>query len=173
MINKINSVTTKPNITTQKTNVEKSQSKDIESSDSLRSNRKYDSIEVNKLIADNEKRIKDFKETIRSMIAKQGEASNLTMFGHKLNVSVEDSEKAAASIADGGEYSVDAVATRIMDMAKALSGGDKSKIALLRDSVIKGFEAAGFEFNSGAGLPDICNKTYDEIMNRFDEWEKE
>ncbi|MDF2948837.1 MAG: uncharacterized protein K0R07_858, partial [Sedimentibacter sp.] len=72
-----------------------------------------------------------------------------------------------------GEYSVDAVATRIMDMAKALSGSDKSKIPLLKDAVKKGFEAAGLELNGGAGLPEICNKTYDEIMKRFDEWEKE
>ena len=107
------------------------------------------------------------------MIAKQGEESNLTLFGQKLNVSVEDSQKAAEQIEEGGEYSVDAVATRIMDMAKALSGGDKSKISLLKDAVKKGFEAAGLEFNDGAGLPEICNKTYDEIMKRFDEWEKE
>ena len=172
MINEINSVTPKQ-VVTQKTYVEKTQSNDIKDSDSVKSKKKYDSIEINKLIADNEKRINDFKETIRSMIAKQGEASNLTLFGHKLNVSLEDSEKAAATIAEGGEYSVDAVATRIMDMAKALSGGDKSKISLLRDSVIKGFEAAGLELNGGAGLPEICNKTYDEIMKRFDEWEIE
>lgn len=173
MINETNPITSKPNITTKKTYVEESQTEDIKKSNSLRSNRKYDSIEVNKLIAENEKRINDFKETIRSMIVKQGEASNLTLFGRKLNVSVEDSQKAAASIAEDGEYSVDAVATRIMDMAKALSGGDKTKISLLRDSVIKGFEAAGLEFNGGAGLPEICSRTYDEIMIRFDEWEKE
>jgi len=136
-------------------------------------NNKYDRIEINKLIEDNEKRINDFKESIRKMITKQGETSNLTLFGKNLTVSVEDSQKAAQSIAPGGEFSVDAVATRIMDMAFALSGGDKSKISLLRNAVTKGFEAAGLEFNNGNGLPDICNQTYDEIMKRFDEWEKE
>lgn len=60
-----------------------------------------------------------------------------------------------------------------MDMAKALSNGDKTKISLLKDAVIKGFEAAGLEFNGGAGLPEICSHTYDEVMKRFDEWEKE
>lgn len=133
----------------------------------------YDRIEINKLIDDNTKRINDFKETIRKMIVKQGEESNLTLFGKKLFVTAEDSESAVKAISDGGEYSVDAVATRIMDMAKALSNGDKSKIAVLKDAVIKGFEAAGLEFNNGGGLPDICNKTYDEIMKRFDLWENE
>ena len=172
MINEINPVAPKTSIATNKTYTEKPQSKDTEDS-SIKSSKKYDSIEINRLIADNEKRINDFKETIRKMIAKQGENSNLTLFGQRLNVSVEDSEKAAAAIAEGGEYSVDAVATRIIDMAKALSAGDKSKISLLKDAVIKGFEAAGLEFNGGAGLPEICTRTYDEIMKRFDEWENE
>ncbi len=173
MINETNPITLKPNIPVKKTSTEKSHAEDIKKSDSLKSNGKYDNIEINKLIAENEKRINDFKETIRRMIAKQGEAYNLTLFGQRLNVTVEDSQKAAAAIAEGGEYSVDAVATRIMDMAKALAGGDKSKISLLRDSVIKGFEAAGLEFNGGAGLPEICRQTFDEVMKRFDEWEKE
>ena len=130
MINETNSITSKPNIPAKKANVEKSHAEDIKKSDSLKSNRKYDNIEINKLIAENEKRISDFKETIRRMIAKQGELSNLTLFGQRLNVTEEDSQKAAAAIAEGGEYSVDAVATRIMDMAKALSNGDKTKISL-------------------------------------------
>lgn len=153
--------------------VENPKNNDINDSDSVKKGRKYDSIEINRLVADNEKRIIEFKEQIKKMIAKQGEKSNLTLFGQKLNVSVEDSQKAAEQIEEGGEYSVDAVATRIMDMAKALSGGDQSKISLLKDAVNKGFEAAGMELNCCAGLPDICNKTYDEIMKRFDDWEKE
>ncbi len=115
MINEINTI--KPSTVSGKKIVEKDTHKDISGSDSIKNNKKYDSIEVNRLIADNEKRINDFKETIRKMIVKQGEKSNLTLLGRKLNVSVEDSQKAAESIADGGEYSVDAVATRIVDMA--------------------------------------------------------
>ena len=38
-------------------------------------------------------------------------------------------------------WGVDAVATRLMDMAMALSGGDPSKAELLRDAVQKGFAA--------------------------------
>ncbi len=171
MINEINTI--KPSTVSGKKIAEKDKHKDISGSDSIKNNKKYDSIEINRLIADNEKRINDFKETIRKMIVKQGEKSNLTLSGQKLNVSVEDSQKAAESIADGGEYSVDAVATRIVDMAMSLSGGDKTKIPLLRDAVKKGFEAAGVEFNEGKGLPDICNKTYNEIMERFDKWENE
>lgn len=171
-INKINSVS--PSIALNKTASEVSKPKEIkEEVNSVKNNRKYDSIEINRQVGDNEKRINDFKEMILKMIVKQGEKSNLTLMREDLYVSAEDSQKVAEAIAEGGEYSVDAVATRIMDMAKSLSGGDKSKISLLRDAVKKGFEASGMEFNDGKGLPDICNQTYDEIMKRFDEWEHE
>lgn len=161
---KLTTVNNKQNI---KNNVEdKGESKPIKDS-----TKKYDSIEINKLISDNEKRISDFRELIKNLVAKQGEKSNLKLFGLDLNVSIEESKKASESIAVGGEYSVDAVATRIMDMAIALSNGDDSKISILRDAVTKGFEAAGLEFDSENGLPEICNNTYDEIMIRFDKWE--
>ena len=116
-------------------------------------------------------RMESFQRMLQSMLVKQGETSNLTLFGLQLTVTAVDSLNAAAAIADGGEYSVDAVATRILDMAKALSGGDVSKLSELRDAVEKGFKAAGVEL--GGKLPGICQDTYTEVMKRFGEWEKE
>ena len=172
MINRINSAS---NVKSSDEAVQKNKKieklNDEEAKSVKKSDKKYDSIEINRLLSENEKRISDFKETIKKMIAKQGETVNLKLMGQDLHVTVEDSQKAQEAISDGGEYSVDAVSTRIIDMAKALSGGDKSKIGALRDAVKEGFKAAGKEF--GTDLPDICNKTYDEIMKRFDEWEKE
>lgn len=81
----------------------------------------------------------------------------------------EEIAAAQEQIADGGYYSVDAVAGRIMDMAKALSGGDTSKSELLRNAVIKGFSEA--EKAWGGKLPEICQKTYDAVMKAFDEWD--
>ena len=129
------------------------------------------SAQVDQLKASEEQRMGAFQQMLRSMIAKQGEKSNLKMFGLDLNVSAADSAAAAASLEEGGEWSVDAVATRLMDMAKALSGGDPSKIEELRTAVQKGFKAAGMDF--GGKLPSICNQTYDEVMRRFDDWKKE
>ena len=63
-------------------------------------------------------------------------------------------------------WGVDAVATRLMDMAMALSGGDPSKAELLRDAVQKGFAAVG-DLDS---LPQVCQDTYTETMKRFDYW---
>ncbi len=171
MIDRINS--SKP-VSNVNTGLNKSEKNTVKSTtNSAKTSRKFDNVEVNRLITENEKRIKEFKETIQKMVVKQGETYNLTLNNQKLNISIEESQKAAESIADGGEFSVDAVATRIMDMAMALSNGDKTKIGLLKDAVIQGFKKAGLEFNDGKGLPEICNKTYDEVMKRFEKWENE
>lgn len=114
--------------------------------------------------------IKDMMGTQARLADKKGNSavSMATIIGF---AGTSDPLKAAASIAPGGEYSVDAVATRIFDMAKSLSGGDSSKISLLRDAVKKGFEAAGAEL--GGKLPSISTETYNEVMKRFDDWENE
>ncbi len=130
-----------------------------------------DKVKVQELIADSEKRVAEFEEMIRSMIADQSGKYNLVYKGQKLYVSPEESAKAQAAIAPGGEYSVEAVAGRIMDMAKALSGGDPSKIDELKKAVIQGFKEAEKAF--GSALPQISRDTYDEVMKRFDQWEKE
>lgn len=67
-------------------------------------------------------------------------------------------------------YSVEQTSNRIMDMARALSGGDKSKIPLLRKAVQEGFEQVQQILGE---LPQISKDTYNEIMRQFDEWEKE
>jgi hypothetical protein len=84
-----------------------------------------------------------------------------------------DPIEAQKAISEGGDYSVDAVATRIMKMAEGLAGGDTSKIAVLRNAVEKGFSAAGLDFEDAtkSKLPQICQDTYKEVMKRFDEWE--
>jgi hypothetical protein len=93
-----------------------------------------------------------------------------------LNPSIEDIQKAKEAVSDGGEYSVDKVATRIMDMASALSGfltgkSDEDKISILRDSVEKGFKSVTDLY--GDKTPQITKDTYNEVMSRFDTWQKD
>lgn len=127
--------------------------------------------EVKRLIEEDKQRQEDFKKFIRSLLVDQGEKYNLVLFNKKLNVSEENADKAAKSIAEGGEYSVDAVAGRILNMAKSLANGDSSKIDELKEGFLKGFKEA--EKVWGGELPDISKKTYDEVLKRFDEWKNE
>ena len=123
-----------------------------------------------------EQRTQAFVSMIQKMIESQGHSSKLSVSNItkniKLNFAVDDIDSAKRSISDGGDYSVDAVATRIMDMAKALGGNDPLKISVLRDAVTKGFGKAAETLGlKDDDMPDITKSTYTEIMKRFDDWE--
>ena len=80
-------------------------------------------------------------------------------------------EEAAKAVADGGDWSVKAVADRIMSMATSIAGDDPKKLEALRSAVQDGFKQAGIDFKQMTGkkdMPEITGKTYDEIMGRFD-----
>lgn len=79
-------------------------------------------------------------------------------------------EGAQAAIAEGGPYSVNAVAERIMTMATAIAGDDQAKLQKMRVAVEEGFSQASLVFKDAttSDLPQICKDTYTEIMNRFD-----
>ena len=80
-------------------------------------------------------------------------------------------EGAKQAIAEGGAYSVNSLADRIMTMAKAIAGDDPKKLQQMRDAVEKGFSQAGLDFNkaTNSDLPQICKDTCNEVMKRFDE----
>jgi|GEM_PF-1142565 len=76
---------------------------------------------------------------------------------------------AQEQIDDGGYWGAEAVSKRILDFAKSISGGDKSKIPLLRDAVKKAFDEVREKF--GGKLPEVSEKTYELVMKGFEEWE--
>ncbi|OPL13545.1 MAG: hypothetical protein AVO39_10455 [delta proteobacterium MLS_D] len=66
-----------------------------------------------------------------------------------------------------GELGVEAVSDRIIAFARALSGGDPSRITELREAIIQGFREA--EAMLGY-LPDISRHTHDRVMEKLDVW---
>lgn len=97
--------------------------------------------------------------------------SNGKVFDTSLPALATTQEGALAAISEGGAYSVDAVASRIFDMASSIAGDDPEMLTKMRGAVEKGFSAAGVDFKRATNqkLPDISNKTYDEVMKRFDD----
>ena len=80
-------------------------------------------------------------------------------------------EDAAKAIAPGGDWSVDAVSSRIFDLATAIAGNDPEKLSQMKAAVEEGFKQAGLTWKDATGqskLPEISNQTYNEIMSRFD-----
>jgi hypothetical protein len=78
-------------------------------------------------------------------------------------MSVEDAQ---AAIAEGGEWSADAVADRIVGFVADISGGDPERSELLKEAVRQGFEEARQAF--GGWLPEVSERTYDLVLERFD-----
>jgi hypothetical protein len=76
--------------------------------------------------------------------------------------------KAKEDISEDGYYGVRKTSERILDYAKAVTGGDPSKIALMRKSIEKSFEDV--RKMVGGELPEISQKTYEAVMKGLDEW---
>ena len=120
------------------------------------------------MLKDSEQKINDFIQKLEEILGVQVE---------KVSFLKTEELKAQAfeSIQDGGEWGADTVANRVLEFAKSISGGDASKIELLKDSVNKAFEKVGglLKTNLNEDLPDVSKRTYDLIMEGFDKWEKE
>lgn len=118
-----------------------------------------------------------FKKMVAAMIEKQGLKVNQVLKdladGKNVEIKVDSETQAAAqeAISEDGYFGVNKTSERIVDFAKALSGGDKSKIETLRNAFKEGYESAKKDF--GGELPDISQQTYDKVMQGFDDWAKE
>ncbi len=109
------------------------------------------------------------KALVKELLARQGmtfkEAINSP---EEIKVDEKAVTEANELISEGGKFSPEAVSDRIVNFAKAISGGDTDKYELLKDAIEKGFNEA--KELLGGSLPDISNKTYDLVMEKLDNW---
>lgn len=80
-------------------------------------------------------------------------------------------KQAQEAISEDGYWGVNKTADRILEMAKALTGGDPEKIGLMKDAFDKGFKEATKTW--GKDLPSISNDTYNRVQDLFSQWEEE
>jgi hypothetical protein len=131
-----------------------------------------DTKEIDRLWREAEKSYESLREIVVRLVVRQGKKYEDVLSG-KEALSVDESARAEARmlLSEDGELGVKAVSARIVNFAKALSGGDRSKLAELKAGIEKGFREAERVF--GGKLPQICYDTYDEIMRQLDEWANE
>ena len=132
---------------------------------------------VAKLKADVQAQVDNLQSIVSKLITGQGDAygkaNDIWKFladGDLSTVSEAAKAQAAKDIEEGGYWSVDETANRILDFAKALVGEGASgdKINSMVDAFKKGFDEATKAW--GKELPDISKQTYDKVMSGFDEW---
>jgi len=126
---------------------------------------------------EHDRQVASFQKLIQSLLQKQADKAQQAggQWDSKdpnamVSIDEETQAKAKEAIGEGGYFSVESTASRLLDFAVAISGGDPAKIGVLRDAVQKGFKAA--EDQWGGEMPEISKKTYDAVMNGFDEWQK-
>lgn len=129
---------------------------------------------VAKLKADAEQRTAQLRSIVEQMMTKQGvaigTADDMWKFLAKgdFTVSADVKAQAQADIAEDGYWGINQTSDRILDFAKALSGGDPEKAESMLEAFKKGFEQATKAW--GDELPEISQKTYDAVVEKFNNW---
>ncbi len=152
---------------------------------------KVDQKALDKLFKEHEQKTKQFLNLVNSLFSKQADKSQMAKyktfdqfagdienFKEKLQESISNGEidqatidQAKKDVAEDGYYGVEKTSDRLVDFAKAISGGDPEKIELLRDAVLEGFKMAAEAW--GDELPQISKDTYNATMDKFDAWAEE
>ena len=128
---------------------------------------------INQLKADADARTAQLRSLVEQLMGKQanayGKANNMWDFLRSGNYTVDAATQAQAQadIAEDGYWGVNQTSDRILSFANALTGGDPDKIEEMRAAFQKGYEKA--QKTWGGKLPDLCQKTYDAVMKKFDE----
>jgi len=128
--------------------------------------------EISRLKQEAQSSFNVLRNLVEGLISRQGKKLEDLLSGKEVLL-VDGETRAAATemISEDGELGVKAVSERIVSFAKALAGDDSSKAGELRNAIIQGFKEA--EKALGGKLPEISQKTYDEVMRQLDEWEKQ
>lgn len=127
---------------------------------------------INKLKADADARTQQLRTLVEQLMSKQattyGKANDIWSFLRSGNFTVDPATKAQAQadIAEDGYWGVNQTSDRIIQFATALTGGDPDKIEEMRAAFQKGYKQA--EKTWGGSLPDISQRTYDAVMEKFD-----
>lgn len=147
---------------------------------SAKKNAKVDSETIAKLKADADQRLSQLKGIVEQLITKQGKTSETVSIWSQFRQGVLDgtitvdeatAKQAQEDISEDGYWGVKQTSERILDFAKALTGGDPGKVEDIRTAIEKGFSEAAKLW--GDELPEISQKTHDAVMKGLDEWAKQ
>lgn len=155
-------------------------SKKSETATSTKKNNKVDNDLVAKLKADSNARLSQLKGIVEQLISKQGTAAkNASIWDQfrqgildgSISVDAATAQQAAEDISEDGYWGIKQTSERILDFAKAITGGDPEKAEKMRDAITEGFKAAAKLW--GDELPELSQKTYEAVMKGIDDWKNQ
>lgn len=130
---------------------------------------------VAKLKADAEARTAQLRSLVEKLMTQQGTAYNkandIYSFLREGNFTVDPATKAQAQadIAEDGYWGVEQTSDRIVDFAIAISGGSSEDMEDMLEAFKEGYKQA--EETWGGKLPEISQKTYDAVLEKFEKYQ--
>lgn len=121
------------------------------------------------LLEESDRKAQEIVNLIKPLVEQQGlDIAKVASGQQKISASPEAIKAAQAAVAEGGEFSVQKTAERILSFAKAVIGDDPAKLDKVAAAVERGFKEASDIL--GGSLPDISKQTLDTIRTEFARW---
>lgn len=130
-----------------------------------------DQMTISMLKGETDKNFQSLRDVVKDLLKRQGVELDKLQKGDMVKVDDKARADAAKMIAEDGPLGAEKTAERIVQFAKAISGGDKGKLDTLKAAIEKGFKEAEKAF--GGQLPDISKKTMELINSKLDAWKNE
>lgn len=132
----------------------------------------YDKDTIDRLKTQSEQAHSYLRGLVEKLLLKQGHSIKTITEEEFAGIEIDEETrgKAAAMIAPHGPYGAEAVSNRLVDFAKAVSGGDTEKLNKLKAAIDEGFKAAEDLLGE---LPKISRETYDLTMEKLNAWAEE
>ena len=158
---------------------EKSSDKSESKTSSIRNSRRNANVDndaiIRQLQQEAQTRAQQLADIVNQSLSQQGmtfqKSQGLASIFENLTVSEDVRLQAQKDVAEDGYWGVNQTSDRIVDFAKALSGGDKSKAEELLAAFKKGYEKATKAW--GKDLPELCQNTYAAVEEKFQNWMNE
>jgi hypothetical protein len=129
---------------------------------------------IAKLKAESDARTEQFRSLVQKIILKESatsdNATNIYSYLATGDFTVDEATKleAEAEISENGYWGSAKTSDRIVDFAKALASNNPEYASELKEAFIKGYKQA--EETWGGELPELCQETYDLVLEKLDQW---
>lgn len=129
-----------------------------------------DMARVSEMWNSHQQQVDSFRRMIETLLNQQASRQGLAQGWQISDIEITPEMRAEAEemIGEGGYFSVEETAARILDFAVAISGGDPARIDLLERAVERGFQQAERMF--GREMPQISHDTMQAVRDGFNQW---
>lgn len=167
----VNPAAAPPKQATESLKAQEKQEKPITKEQGYAIRSQQDMLTISYLLGETDKNFNSLRDIVKDLLQRQGLSFDNLKAGDTVQIDDKARAEAQKMIGPDGPLSPEKTADRIVQFAKAVSGGDKAKLGKLREAIENGYKEAEKAF--GGTLPEISKTTMELVRTKLDEWEKE